>query len=299
MKLIASRYSNQTFLPTIVAPGGTSTLAAAACKKLGINFSESVSDEEFSRIDLIVVLDAGELGLLGDFADRVQQSKASKVVIDHHRKQLSDQREQWQEFDFVLVNPSATSTSEIIVNETDPELMDKTAADSLLVGLMFDSQHLGIANESTLKACLTLVQKGARIEEAKSVLRGVPERSEVIARLKSAQRLSFKEIGSYFFAQSGVSSFHAAVARMLLDIGADVGIAYGESGGESRISLRSTQRFYRETAIDLAALIADIGNNFEVLAGGHPTAASMSGRFDPKKTVEAIFEKAKTALPIK
>jgi nanoRNase/pAp phosphatase (c-di-AMP/oligoRNAs hydrolase) len=286
-------------ISTIVAPGGSSLLAMNVCKKLGIQFVEKISGEELSRADLIAVLDVGEPALLGEMSQEVQSARAPKVVIDHHRKNDLGSEQNWNRFDVVIVRPDSTSTSEVIAQEFDQEFINQDTASVLLVGILFDSQHLGIATESTLKAALILVQKGAIIEEAKSVLRGQPERSEVIARLKSAQRLKFVELGGYLMARTEVSSFHASVARMLVEIGADFGIAYGESDGESRVSLRSSQRFFRETAVDLGTILGNLARDLKITGGGHSTAASISGKAESAMIVEDIIRRVTESLPKK
>ncbi len=298
LKIIATENLFTEFYSDIVAPGGASQLASSVCKKLEITFREQISSSELAAADLLAVVDAGGPRLLGEYFESVNSSNSSKITIDHHHQaEIKEGESSWPGFDFVLVNSDATSTSEIIATQFDSTLIDARTARALLVGVLFDSQHLGIANESTLFAALTLVRRGARIEEGKSILRSQADRSETIARLKSAQRISFVEVHSYFVAQTEVSSFHASVARMLVDVGSDVGIAFGESAGEGRISLRSSQRFFRETKIDLGQLLNGLAQQLGALGGGHSTAASISGQFEANKVVEQITEKIKSVLP--
>jgi nanoRNase/pAp phosphatase (c-di-AMP/oligoRNAs hydrolase) len=297
LRKIARRYSNDSEYK-IIAPGGASALATSLASKLGVEFREDVNKDELDSAEFIAVLDTGERRLLGELELSIAESKAKKAAIDHHRQENSASRvPEWTGFDLVVVQEDATSTSEIIVNELDSDLLDERTASVLMAGVLFDSQHLGIANRSTLAAALKLVLSGARIEASKSLLRSQPDRSEIIARLKSSQRLSYKEVARYFLAQSPVSSFHAAVARMLIEIGSDLGVAYGESGGESRVSVRSSQRLHRETGIDLGMILKKIADeNSSYVGGGHSTAASISGRFSPKEMADRIWQEAESLL---
>lgn len=278
----------------IVAPQGAGLLGTAICTRLGIDFVDSISTSEISEAGLIVAVDVGEVELLEPYASGISTSSASKFLIDHHgsNKDTAD----WENFK-TIVDKDATSTCEIVALRFPESYLNQKIARALLAGLMFDSQHLGIAKESTLSAALKLVRAGARIDEAKEMLRSRPERSEVIARIKSAQRLKYEEVGKFFIIQSEVSSFQAAVARTLLDLGGDVGIAYGDHEDEARISLRSTQQFFRETKIDLGELLSSIARESSLAGGGHSTAASISGKTKASELAGSIIKRLKAELP--
>jgi nanoRNase/pAp phosphatase (c-di-AMP/oligoRNAs hydrolase) len=294
----SEKFQSIRIAPSIIAPSGASQLTAIVSEKLGIEFDEVVSEEQIRKADLIFVLDTGEPALLGEYSSSIKNSNAPKIVIDHHKHfEKADSENLWKGFDLVVLDSNATSTCEIISLQFDQIAIDRKTATRLMVGLLFDSQHLGIATENTLEAALRLVRTGARIDEAKSLLRNRADRSEVIAKMKSAQRMQFKEIGPYFIALTEVSSFHASVARMLVEIGADLGIAFGKSNGETRISLRSTQKFYNDSKIDLGIALDEIARTVGGTGGGHATAASISGGFDPNSVLANLIERIKLALP--
>ncbi len=98
-------------------------------------------------------------------------------------------------------------------------------------------------------------------------------------------------------AETEVSSFQATVARMLVDIGADVGVAFGEHENETRVSIRTSQRFDSETHIDIGALLSKISQEMGMTGGGHPSAASISGNASASKVIERIVDELKTMLP--
>ena len=295
-KAVADSNSRCIETSKIVAPQGANLLGTSLCAKLGIDFVDSIMPEEVSKADLIVAVDVGELGLLEPYTSSISTSVARKFLIDHHGSNRDDQLSEWRNFE-TIIDENATSTCEIVAQRFPADYLSQKIAKALLAGLLFDSQHLGIATESTLKSALKLVRGGARIDEAKDLLRSRPERSEVIARIKSAQRLKFEEAGRFFIMQSEVSSFQAAVARMLLDLGGDVGIAYGDHEGEARISMRSSQHFFRETKIDLGELLSSLAKESGLIGGGHSTAASISGKTKASELAAQIIKKLKVELP--
>jgi bifunctional oligoribonuclease and PAP phosphatase NrnA len=284
----------------IIAPQGASQLATRVCKALSIEFNEEIPLEEIQRAQVIICVDVGDKHLLEPYLEPIFKSDAKKFLLDHHSSREENEENSNSNsafFDFGLTQCDATSTCEIIALGSSEKNIDEILARVLLVGLLFDSQHLGIATERTLEAAVRLVRKGASISQAKEILRSKPDRSENIARLKSSQRLRYQELGPYLLAETEVSSFQASVARMLIDIGADIGIAFGEQEGEVRISVRTTQRFERETKIDLGILLSKISKTLGIAGGGHSTAGSISGKGSSTWVKNDIVTELRKALP--
>ncbi len=295
LALIAQSFPNLKIESSIVVPQGASSLGQTVCNQLGIEFTTSMENTTVHNCDLILVVDTGDPHLLEPFSEQIMKSVARKILIDHHSS--SQIEGNWSGFDRVSVDRNSTSTCEIIALGFPGEHLSTEIAGKLLTGLMFDSQHLGIATASTLEAALILVRAGAEIDSARRALRNKPNRSELLARIKSAQRLQYEEVGKFLILKTEVSSFHASVARMLLDVGADVGIAFGESDEEARVSVRSTQTFFKETGIDLAEQVKKISDALGIVGGGHPTAASLSGKGEPVELAKKIVEGLKLILP--
>ncbi len=279
---------------TIIAPQGASVLGKQVSSALGIEYSEEIKKDAVPEMDLIIVVDTGDPKLLEPFAGYVSESPARKLLIDHHAS--SSVPEAWKMMSDRIVIPNSTSTCEVITLGFPHEMITKKIADMLLAGLLFDSQHLGIATSSTLEAALTLVNAGSEISASKRILRHEPDRSEVIGRIKAAQRLRYEEAAGKVIARSEISSYHAAVARMLVEIGADVGIAYGETNGEARVSARSSQYFFKDTGIDLASEMKKVSDYFNLVGGGHSTAASLSGKMDASVLADRLVQNLKSSL---
>lgn len=301
---VGSKRKDREFICKIVAPQGASTLGINVCKSLSIPFQGEVSPQEIQNSNLIILVDVGNPKLTEPYLESISKSRAVKILLDHHSSTSSTHengngRPSFDFLDRTFLDEHATSTCEMVTLEYPKEMLDQRTSLVLLVGLLFDSQHLGIATSSTLRAALKLVKTGgARIDEAKELLRSRPDRSETIARLKSAQRLRFEEIGKkYFLAQSEVSSFHASVARMLIDVGADVGIAYGEQGHEARVSVRASQKFFRETSIDVGSMLGKLSDELGLTGGGHSTAASISGGKPANEIAQSVIFAIKSKIP--
>jgi nanoRNase/pAp phosphatase (c-di-AMP/oligoRNAs hydrolase) len=292
--LVQRSFLDRRLESTIVAPQGASVLGEKISSAFGLEIQHEIDPELILESDLIVSIDTGDAHLLEPYLEPIRNSCAKKILIDHHVSSFGN--ETWKGFDGAIIDSKATSTCEIVTLGFPQEILSKEVSKLLLTGLMFDSQHLGLANANTLEAALILVKAGADISDSKKLLRYVPDRSELLARLKASQRLQFEECNGHLLVRSEVSSFQASAARMLVDIGADVGIALGENSGETRLSARSTQSFHKETGIDLAEEIRKVADHFAIIGGGHATAASLSGKIEPVLLADFLLQNLKGRL---
>jgi nanoRNase/pAp phosphatase (c-di-AMP/oligoRNAs hydrolase) len=235
--------------------------------------------------DLLVAVDIGHTELLKDWFGKLKESPAVKVLIDHHPIQ------EGSPYDHMVVDTSSSSACEIVASifrDLGVE-MEAKAAQALLLGIMFDSQHLLIAKERTLREVVRLLDRGASIEDARLLLRSPPDYGEVLAKLKSAKRLKLYKVGGWVVVTTTVGSFQSNVARSLVSMGADVAIVTGETGGETRGSLRANQRFWESTKLHLGTDVAASFAKDAGSGGGHPTAASFTCVLPEDKAVESAL----------
>jgi phosphoesterase RecJ-like protein len=255
----------------IILPDGMSLLT----RRLAESFKhENLVEAEGESVDydLLVAVDIGHTELLKGWHGKLRESHGVKVLIDHHPIQDESL------YDHMIVDTTASSASEIVATifrDLRVE-MDNRAAQALLLGIMFDSQHLLIAKERTLREVVRLMDRGASIDEARLILRSPPDYGEVIAKLKSAKRAKLYRVAGWVVVTSTVGSFQSNVARAFISMGADVAIVSGETGGETRGSLRANQRFWEATKIHLGTDIAAAMAKEAGFGGGHPTAASFT-----------------------
>ncbi|MDG6900349.1 MAG: DHH family phosphoesterase [Nitrososphaerota archaeon] len=268
----------------IVTPGGMTTLT----QKLSARFPHQVVQTSEEDYDLYVAVDVGDEELLNEWKAKLQSSRGVKVLVDHHP--LRD----GTLYEHALVDDRATSAAEVVyaIFQGLGVRIDQLTAQALLEAVMFDSSHLAIASPSGLRTVVKLMDAGADVVLARKELRSEPDYGEVLAKLKGAQRLKIYKAGSWVAATSLVGSFQAHVARSLVYLGADIAIVGGEAEGETRVSLRSTQRFADSTGVQLGTQVAaEMSNRLGGHGGGHATAASFSTAASEEETVKDTLKR--------
>lgn len=269
----------------IVTPAGMTTLT----RKLRGRFQHSTVEESDWSYDLYVAVDVGDEELLNGWRAKMGSDTGTKILVDHHP--MKERRL----YDHALVDEGATSAAEVVfaIFQGLGVDLDHQTAQALLEAIMFDSSHLAIASPSGLKTVVKLMDAGADIALARKELRSDPDYGEVLAKLKGAQRLKIHKAGDWVVVTSLVGSFQAHVARSLVYLGADLAVVGGESEGETRVSLRSTQRFAEGTGIQLGTqLAAEMASRLGGHGGGHATAASFSTGADEEKAVTGTLKRA-------
>jgi nanoRNase/pAp phosphatase (c-di-AMP/oligoRNAs hydrolase) len=268
----------------IVTPGGMTTLTT----KLSARFPYRTVQESEEDYDLYVAVDVGDEELLNEWKEKMRGSGGVKVLVDHHPLR------EGSIYDKTIVDEGATSAAEVVVGlfqELSVDI-DGQTAQALLEALMFDSSHLAIAGPSGLRAVVRLMDAGADVALARRELRNDPDYGEVLAKLKGAQRLKIYRAGDWVAASSLVGSFQAHVARSLVYLGADIAVVCGESEGETRVSLRSTQRFFDGTGIKLGTQMSEeMSKRLGGHGGGHATAASFSTMVGEDEALEATLKR--------
>src|SRR5579883_2905790 len=255
----------------LVSPDGTSFQAKRVVEALKEEFIDRIPEDKY---ELIIITDTGHSSLLKEEVEVIRSAKAKKILIDHHpldntMKQLAD---------VALVDEEASSASEMVLRlfkelEIKP---DKKACNSIALGIMSDSQFLTIAKGQTIIAMAELVKYGVDIEKIRSMLR---YRSQ-----------------SWIIGCTEVGSYHASVARALVELGCDVALAAGEVQKEegTRGSIRSSQTFYLSSKIHLGNSVCKIiAEKLGGSGGGHPTAGAfnVANSYDEvKKTFLRIVE---------
>ena len=273
----------------IVTPDGMTSLTA----KLSKGFPHRTVTESEADYDLYVAVDVGDSELLKEWKQKMQVSTGVKVLVDHHPLRESGL------YDHLIVDENATSAAEVVfgIFTELKKPIDAKTAQALLEGILFDSSHLGIAGEGALRAVVSLMDRGADIGEARRALRTEPDYGEVMAKLKGARRMSIYKLGNWVVGTTLVGSFQAHVARALLLLGADVSVVGGVSDGETRASLRATQRFFETTKLRLGVDVAEqVAAELGGHGGGHPTAASFECGASEEEAVGRVLKRLAALL---
>jgi nanoRNase/pAp phosphatase (c-di-AMP/oligoRNAs hydrolase) len=226
-----------------------------------------------------VLLDTNTIQQLNGLAEKVKNSKAPIIVIDHHAAHPETE----QMAKLCITNEEASSTCEIVYNFYNEMgvRVNENEAKALFLGIAFDTRHFVLANSSTLKTVAELIDVGVNAQEALSMLSLPMDFSERVARLKACRRAKVFTVGNWIIALSHVSAFQASAARAIVDLGAHVAAVAGQKNERTEISLRCTREFYEKTGIHLGKDIAKpLGEYLRGMGGGHSTAAGVNGTGD-------------------
>ena len=257
----------------IGASQGISRLAKHLLKHLPIGVETQPNIE---KADAIVLLDTNTVQQLNNLAEKVKNSKAPIIVIDHHAAHPETEKLAR----ICITNEEASSTCEIVYNfyrETNVK-PDENVAKALFLGIAFDTRHFILANSSTLKTVAELIDTGVDAKETLSLLSLSMDFSERVARLKACRRAKLYKIGEWIIAFSHVSAYQASAARAIIDLGAHVAVVAGQKNENLEISLRCTNKFHEKTGIHLGRDIArPLGEFLHGMGGGHSTAAGVNG----------------------
>ena len=267
------RHLRPNFDVEIGASQGISRLSRHLLKYLPIEVKVQPNVE---KADAIVLLDTNTIQQLNNLAEKVKNSKAPIIVIDHHAAHPETE----QIAKLCITNEEASSTCEIVYNffkEMNIKA-NENEAKALFLGIAFDTRHFVLANSSTLKTVSELIDAGVNVQEALSMLSLPMDFSERVARLKACRRARFFKIGEWIIALSHVSAYQASAARAIVDLGAHVAAVAGQKNDNIEISLRCTREFHEKTSIHLGKDIAKpLGEYLHGMGGGHSTAAGVNG----------------------
>jgi len=261
---------------SIVAPGGLSKLSRHVAEILDVVPAKSPS---LSSADLIVLLDVNTLEQLAGWGERIKGLTTPIIVIDHH----APHPETRKLAAYMIVDEGATSTAEIIYRLWKESGIDFTPREAmaLFFGIAYDTRHFALARSDTFRIVVDLIDHGIDVEESLQMITSPLDLSERLARLKAVGRARIHRLGEWVVAISEISAFQASAARALLKVGADVAIVGGVRDGELRISLRSTQVFFKKTGLHLGRDVATpLGEEIDGAGGGHGMSAGVNGRGD-------------------
>jgi phosphoesterase RecJ-like protein len=230
--------------------------------------------EPGAAYDLLVVCDCGTLDRIGPARDRHRAlfDDLPRVIIDHHASSDGSGPADW-------IDPGAAATCEMVTLlaarlNVPLEAADGALATALMAGIVMDTATFAHPNSTarTLTVSAALVEAGAPLSEiSRRLYRTKPDTQlrlfgRVLDRLETglAGRLIWSSLLEADLVATGTGAAHSEGVIDLLSQaeGADVAILFKESGGATRISVRT-----RHGGVDATALAGRFGG------GGHPRAA--------------------------
>jgi nanoRNase/pAp phosphatase (c-di-AMP/oligoRNAs hydrolase) len=263
---------------TVVSPDGVSKVSARVLEHVHFRILEKAEPSEF---DAIFTVDTNTLQQLGSLQHPVENCRKTLIMIDHH----AIHPETRTRADLLISDPKATSACEVVLKLYDATKLQMTKKDALaaFLGLAYETGHFAIATTRSLKLAYKLLDLGVDGTEALKIIRVPMDNSERIARLKSARRMNWESIDGWLVASTVVGSYHASVARSLINLGAHLAIVGGEKKDRLTLSFRSTGELFGRTDFHLGRDLATIlGENMKGAGGGHSTAAgaTVQGKLD-------------------
>jgi len=297
---VCSAYAFQSLLskcrPNLTVEIGTGQGISRLSKHILKHIPITVNlQPDVEKADAIVLLDTNTTQQLGQLAERVVNSRAPIIVIDHHA--AHPQTEQIAKL--CITNEASSSTCEMVYNfytqlNMKPGLNE---AKALFLGITFDTRHFVLADSSTFKTISELSDIGVNPQEELSSLSLPMDFSERVARMKACRRAKLMKVGNWIIALSNVSAYQASAARALVDLGAHMAAVAGQKNEKIEMSMRCTRDFNQVTGIHLGRDIAKpLGEYLQGMGGGHATAAGVNGAGDVEKGLKRCLRLVKEQL---
>jgi len=283
---IGAAYAIQRLIQTLEPDSSTEILypdsASQLSDKIIANFKIVTSTTpKIVKADAVIVVDTGSIAQLEKLASLLQGGEV-RIFIDHHSKD----NEIENIASIYIGDEEAVATCEIIYDlwvslGLEPP---QEVAETLLLGIAFDSKHFQIGTPRTFKTVARLLELGASMRRIHDLLSTQMDQSEKIARLKATQRMTITKVEPWIIATSNLGSFQSSAARGILSLGADVAAIAGNDKNEFKASLRSTEDFHQKTGIHLADDISKpLAEKYGGAGGGHKTASGVNGQGDSKE----------------
>ncbi len=267
----------------IGVPEHINQAAEKLAAELSIPFDLNPEPKEFN---VVVVADLNSWKMLGSTAEKLKSFDGEILLIDHHTRSWENLAKEENS----LIEENAASTTEILFKLFKKQGIPISKEIALLAccGIITDSAHFSYASADTFSVmaeALGLAKTPySKITGLFSVER---EFSEIVAKLKAAQRCRIFRAGEFIVAISDVGAFEAQAAASLLRIGADAAFVGVEEAGEVMVSGRASHKIV-EFGLDLVRDVFDpLSARFSGEGGGHTAAAAFNGKAE---SIEEVLE---------
>jgi len=251
----------------------------------------SKNDENFSNIDVIVIVDSNNLEQIK--LSNMLNLDVPFIFVDHHLDLKKNYGGNIASLNLIFENYS--STAEIIL-----ELINNYNFDIpipykylLISAILTDSGFLKYGNTETIKHLFNILKDEIEFQDVLLLLENETDISKKIASIKGLQRAKLIRVDSWLIGISHVSSFSASVASTLIKVGYDVGIVYTKEKSKYRISARAKKNVCLKTGLHLGNILNGISN---VDGGGHDGAATLNGENDLERNLNEIIDTIKRTL---
>lgn len=245
--------------------------------------------------NVIFLIDTNTIEQLDEVVDRLKQSKAPLVVIDHHTL-IADTVKICK---LCIVNEQAAATCEIIYEMYKEANIPLTPieAKALLIGIAFDTRHFALADSQTIKIAAGLVDVGVDVQKTLALFQTPIDNSERLAKLKACKRAKIVKVDEWIIALSHVSAYEASAAKALVDLGAHMAAVAGKKGDKLEVSLRCSRDFSEKAKVHLGKDIAIfLGEFMQGVGGGHAMAAGVNAKGEIKDALKQCLKLLKAKI---
>ncbi len=245
--------------------------------------------------NVIFLIDTNTIEQLDEVVDRLKQSKAPLVVIDHHTL-IADTVKICK---LCIVNEQAAATCEIIYEMYKEANIPLTPieAKALLIGIAFDTRHFALADSQTIKIAAGLVDVGVDVQKTLALFQTPIDNSERLAKLKACKRAKIVKVDEWIIALSHVSAYEASAAKALVDLGAHMAAVAGKKGDKLEVSLRCSRDFSEKAKVHLGKDIAIfLGEFLQGVGGGHAMAAGVNAKGEIKDALKQCLKLLKAKI---
>jgi len=284
------------FLPDVVVEIGTPQGINKPVKLLLEHLPITVNQKpNIESANVIILLDTNTIEQLDEVADRLKQTTAPLIIIDHHTPNPDTEKL----CKLCIVNEEAAATCEIIHNMYKQANIQPTLneAKALFTGIAFDTRHFALADSEIFKIAADLVNAGVDAQEMMALFSNPIDNSERLAKLKACKRARIVKAGEWIIALSHVSAYEASAAKSLVDLGAHMAAVAGKKTDKLEVSLRCNRDFSQKTGVHLGKDIAmPLGEALQGVGGGHAMAAGVNAKGEIEEALKLCLKLLKAKI---
>jgi len=256
---------------SLLFPEGISEKSSNILRKIGIrfNYNKIYSSKKYN---VIYFLDIGGVGVLGKEGEKLLKFGGMKILIDHHQKIPEFEKY----FNIIIVDPSYSSTTEIVLNIISRFIHMQWLEDkykiAILVTLYVETRFLNYASNNALYwFSLFTKELGIKAFELRRYVVYEESISEKIAVLKTLKRMRIYRYEDIILVISEVSAFMSQVSSILARLGGDIIVIYTSKRGRCRIHIRLSDMLSSKYKINLFTdlIKPKYMGRMDVTFGGH------------------------------
>ena len=239
---------------------------------------------DVERGEILFIVDASSCSRAGVACERYKYV----FVIDHH--EIAD----LESNNINIVIPDATSSTEILLEafiiNNDQITLDKEFLDIFLASVLYETNILSIATEKTNENIKWLIEKGASLANALSIIRRELRYDEKIARLKGLMRAHvYRTTDKKIICLTHVSAHESLVANYMISGGCDLAVVVSDKESEIWVVARCSESLCRDLGLG-ELFMNDLRSVANANWGGHSRAAvaKIPRSREPSEVIELI-----------